>query len=252
MKSISVLILSVFLLCFTACVKEDPPAVKKLSASVSVVFPKVESDEDSNSDTNYGSVIDIDGNIYKTIKIGSQEWMTSNLKVTRYNNNSQSFYEKNSHRVDFPHWFDLETGAYCWYDNDPDKYKNLGALYNWEAVGSGKLCPTGWHVPDCDDWTQLVNSLGGVADPFNKLSGVALVSGITEDRIIESGFNPGLGGCYIGPKNFIVPDASLVYCYWWAAASYLEYNVPFTFIFSFSFFINVPQTYGFNVRCVKD
>ncbi len=54
-------------------------------------------------------------------------------------------------------WFHLTTPAYCWYDNDSATYKPLsGALYNWYTVNTGKLCPTGWHVPSDVEWYTLV------------------------------------------------------------------------------------------------
>lgn len=251
MKAILLLTTAFLFLFITACVKEDPPAVKKLLASVSLVFPKVGSDEDSNPDLEYGSVTDIDGNVYKTIQIAYQTWMADNLKVTRYNDNSPIHYESNGGPAGYTTWFGLDEGAYCWYDNDPDTYNNSGAIYNWKAVGTGKLCPTGWHVPDYFEWTELIKSLGGGVASFSEATDNAIVSGVSESRIKECGFNPCPGGCLHGFGFLWSHELPLNYL-WWIATPYIKYKFPYAYIFSFSIISDEPQSYGFNVRCVKD
>ena len=111
---------------------------------------------DNNPEIPYGSMTDQAGNIYKTIEIGSQTWMAENLKTTKYNDNK-----------DIPNvtgnsaWSNLTTPAYSWYDNDEAKNKPLyGALYNWFTVNTGKLCPTGWHVPTDTEFKTLETYLG--------------------------------------------------------------------------------------------
>ncbi|NBC81741.1 MAG: hypothetical protein GVY19_00010 [Bacteroidetes bacterium] len=104
----------------------------------------------------YGSLTDIDGNTYKTVKIGNQEWMAENLKTTKYNDRTNIPLET-SPIV----WYSLTTPAYCWYDNDEATYKpDYGALYNWYVVETRKLCPDGWYVPSDKDWKQLEMYLG--------------------------------------------------------------------------------------------
>jgi len=105
-----------------------------------------------NSSLTYGSVTDIDGNVYKTIPIGSQIWMAENLKTTRYNDGSAIPLIENDQS-----WEAARTPAYSWYGNDPSTYKDvLGAFYNFYAVNTGKLCPTGWRVPTIPDYQALV------------------------------------------------------------------------------------------------
>jgi uncharacterized protein (TIGR02145 family) len=102
-----------------------------------------------------GSVSDIDGNVYKTIQIGSQTWMAENLKTSKYNDGSQIPEVNGGY-----YWVGLKTGAYFSL-KDAATYKNTyGSLYNWYAVKTGKLCPTGWHVPSDDEWKQLEMALG--------------------------------------------------------------------------------------------
>ncbi len=103
-----------------------------------------------------GMVKDIDGNWYRTVKIGEQWWMAENLKTTRFNDRTKIPLVTNSTA-----WGSLTTPGYCWYGNN-SKYKNtFGALYNWfvaDAVSNGgkNLCPTGWHVPTDEECHQLV------------------------------------------------------------------------------------------------
>lgn len=101
-------------------------------------------------------VTDYDGNQYLIIEIGTQNWMGSNLKTIHYNDGTPilSVLEAD--------WYGNDSvGAYCWYDNDSATYSDpYGALYNWYAVETGKLCPVGWEVPDTNDFTVLINYLG--------------------------------------------------------------------------------------------
>lgn len=63
--------------------------------------------------------------------------------------------------TEFEPWGNLSSEAYCWFNNDEMTFAHIyGALYNWWAVETGKLCPAGWYVPGEDDWKQLEISLG--------------------------------------------------------------------------------------------
>lgn len=81
------------------------------------------------------TVTDIDGNVYSTVTIGTQVWLGENLKTTTYNDGSDILNSPST------------AGSYLIYGNNPDNKDTYGALYNWYAVNTGKLCPTGWHVP---------------------------------------------------------------------------------------------------------
>jgi uncharacterized protein (TIGR02145 family) len=58
-------------------------------------------------------------------------------------------------------WELLSTPGYCWYNDDLNNKNTYGALYNWFTVNSGKLCPTGYHVPSLTEWSAMVTFLGG-------------------------------------------------------------------------------------------
>lgn len=110
-----------------------------------------------NPDLTYGSVSDLDGNVYKTIQIGTQIWMAENLKTTKFNDQTAI-----PDITDNTEWESLITPGFCWYNNDESTYKGTyGALYNWYAAKTDKLCPAGWHVPSMVEWESLITYLGG-------------------------------------------------------------------------------------------
>lgn len=139
-----------------------------------------------------GLPVDGDGNEYDTIVIGTQTWLKENLKTTTYR-----FGNPVRLITDNTEWISWQQGAYCWYDNDP-KYKDIyGALYNWHAAKSQALCPDGWHVPTIEDWTVLINSLGGEYVAGGKLKEAGFVHWAKPNASAtnESGFT-GLPGGY--------------------------------------------------------
>lgn len=110
------------------------------------------------------TVTDIDGNTYGMVEIGTQIWMSENLKTTRYRDGS-SIPEVTGAAA----WSNLSSGAYSIYDNDGvnDVY---GKLYNYFAViDSRRLCPTGTHVPTVEEWRKLVEYIGGETYAGDKL-----------------------------------------------------------------------------------
>lgn len=108
------------------------------------------------------SLIDIDGNVYQTVKIGDQIWSVENLRVTHYNDGTPITKITND-----SDWVNATEGAYCYYMNDstilpgdnPENLKYYGALYNWYSIGTGKLAPNGWHIPSRAEWETLTNYL---------------------------------------------------------------------------------------------
>ncbi|NSW94745.1 MAG: fibrobacter succinogenes major paralogous domain-containing protein [Bacteroidales bacterium] len=236
---------------------EKPVEILPFYGSLSISrMPKNQNPEADSSKTNssgttdspiidYGSVSDIDGNIYKTIQIGNRTWMAENLKTTTYNDGNKIYFCPDGGPAGYTLWFGLGKGAYCWYDNDPSQNKDLGAFYNWHAVNTDKLCPAGWHVPSYSEWESLITFLGGKVYPFSEQTDNARVN-IQESIIEKSGFNPGTGHCLCG-WGFIE-----YYPYWWTSNSYIKYNFPYAYLIGFEYISDEPQSYGFNVRCLKD
>jgi uncharacterized protein (TIGR02145 family) len=114
-----------------------------------------------NPNMTYGTVSDIEGNVYRTIQIGTQEWMAENLKTTKLNDDTPIQLITNNAT-----WYNLSTPAYCLYFNNPVRYGTIyGALYNWHVITTEKLCPNGWHVPTNAEWTTMMNYL--VTEGYN-------------------------------------------------------------------------------------
>ena len=110
--------------------------------------------------TSPAQVTDRDGNNYKTVKIGNQEWMAGNLNVSHFKNGDVIPEVKT-----LDAWkkaLAAHKPACCYYQNEQPNGKVHGRLYNWYAVNDPRgLAPKGWHVPTEADWNMLANSLGG-------------------------------------------------------------------------------------------
>jgi uncharacterized protein (TIGR02145 family) len=197
---------------------------------------------------------DIDGNVYKTVTIGTQVWMAENLKTTKYNDGTAIPLVTN-----FDTWSASTIDAYCWYNNDSTNKEVYGALYNWYTVNTKKLCPTGWHVPADAEWTTMANYLEGENVTDSKLTGGKLKEkGTTHWKspntgaTNESGFTALPGGyrSYNGSFNFIEISG-----YWWSSTEYSATNVYF---WSIRYKYNLVYKYisdkpnGFSVRCLRD
>jgi uncharacterized protein (TIGR02145 family) len=131
-------------------------------------------EKDKDKDSN-GEIRDIDGNVYKSVIIGTQEWMVENLKTTKFNDGSAMPTGHNA-----TEWNSLgstSTGAFFIYphanidgiNSDAESLKAFGGLYNWYAVNSGKLCPKGWRVASDLDWSNLTQFVGGEVSAGGKL-----------------------------------------------------------------------------------
>lgn len=112
------------------------------------------------------SIADVDGNVYKTVVIGTQWWMAENLKVTKYNNGEEIPNLKNG-----ADWASTEAGAYCYYANRASFVDTYGSLYNWYTVADEReVCPTGWHVPTDEEWITLEKHLGMSAEEADRMT----------------------------------------------------------------------------------
>jgi uncharacterized protein (TIGR02145 family) len=207
---------------------------------------------------------DVDGNTYNTVTIGTQTWMTGNLKTTKYNDGSPI-----SLVTDSAAWATLTAPAYCWYNNDESANKNpFGALYNWYAVETNKLCPAGWHVPTDEEWTVLEDFLmnngyayEGSGNDIAK--SIAAASGwlandtagnVGNDQASnnKSGFTASQGGYRFSYGTFHYSGS---YGKWWTSTESSKTSAMIRFIFSGSSIVNSyanQKRNGFSVRCLKD
>ena len=122
------------------------------------------------------NITDAEGNSYKTITIGTQQWMAENLKVSKYSDGTTI-----PNITGITEWKNNATGAWVYYDNDAANNAKYGKLYNWYAVsktsnGNKNVCPIGWHVPTDAEWTVLTDYLGGTTVAGGKLKEVDTTS----------------------------------------------------------------------------
>ncbi|MCX6159147.1 MAG: fibrobacter succinogenes major paralogous domain-containing protein [Ignavibacteriae bacterium] len=143
-------------------------------------------------------VTDIDGNVYKTVKIGNQEWMAENLNVEHYRNGDSILQVQ-----DAKEWSILTTGAWCYYENNSENGKTNGKLYNLYAVNDSRgLAPEGWHIPNKAEFAQLSNYLGGDEIAGGKLKSTTLWYNPNTGATNESGFTIYPGGSRISNGDF--------------------------------------------------
>ncbi|HLF36112.1 MAG TPA: fibrobacter succinogenes major paralogous domain-containing protein [Cyclobacteriaceae bacterium] len=195
-------------------------------------------------------VMDGDGISYNTVKIGDQLWMSENLKTTKYNDGTPIPLV-----TDNTAWSNLKTPGYCWYNNDDGTFKNTyGALYNWYAVDTDKLCPAGWHIPTNDEWRTMINFIGDSSIAGNKMKEVGTIhwTSPNTDATNESGFTALPGGARY--YNGYFADIGN-FGYWWTTTEIDSTSALIRLLYCSS-----PGIYtdrydkwdGYSVRCLKN
>lgn len=204
-----------------------------------------------NSDLTYGAATDQDGNSYKTIQIGTQTWMAENLRATVYNDGSSipNVTDKNE-------WTYLTTGAYCNVNHttNSDSISTYGRLYNWNAVNSGKLAPTGWHIPTYAELTTLITYLGGEAVAGGKMKETGTTHWKADNILAtnESGFTAIPSGYINSIGEF---QSSGMGGYFWCSDHYGSQTSWDIYLFYNTGELNRnynPMNNGFSIRCIKD
>jgi uncharacterized protein (TIGR02145 family) len=204
------------------------------------------SDENTSGDT----LTDSDGNNYGMVTIGTQVWMDENLKTTKYKDNSSIPLV-----TDNTDWSNLVSPGYSWYNNDASSNKaTYGALYNWHTVNTGKLCPTGWHVPTDDEWRTLTSYLGGEAVAGGKLKEAGTSHWLSPNlgATNESGFTAVPGGARNIDGQFLELGTN---GYWWSSTAHDATHAWYHDMVSDDQWVNRFNYYkglGFSVRCIKD
>ncbi|MDA3817747.1 MAG: FISUMP domain-containing protein [Prolixibacteraceae bacterium] len=230
------------------------------------------------------TVEDFDGNVYNTVTIGTQVWMSENLKTTHYANGT-AIPLVNSNAT----WDALTatSKAYCWYDDDSTtNASKYGALYTWAAAMNGAasvtanpsgiqgVCPTGWHLPSDAEWTQMENYLADNGHNYDGTTGgggakiaksLASTSGWTSSSTTgavgnidystyrnKSGFTALPGGyrCSYGTFYGIGYDG-----YWWSATEYDATSAWYRYMGCYGSSVGRngdDKEVGFSVRCLRD
>jgi uncharacterized protein (TIGR02145 family) len=222
-------------------------------------------------------LIDVNENVYQTVRIGGQVWMAENLRVTRYNDGTAI-----TKITDSAAWCNifnnsLTTPAYCFYNNtsNADSIKKYGALYNWYTVNTKKLAPTGWHVPTDSEWEVMQSylvmhgySYDGTTDTSNNKIAMALAAktdwvsysytgvgcpGNNLTKNNSSGFSALPGGDRFLNGNFY--DIGY-YGFWWSATEDDASSAWYRYLGCGLNYLGrsgyVDKSCGFSVRLVRD
>ena len=201
---------------------------------------------------NFINCTDGDNFNYPVVGIGTQVWMAENLKTTTYRNGV-------SIGTTIPYNKEIAgeiAPAYQWaYAGNESNVATYGRLYTWFAVTDIRnVCPTGWRLPNDNDWTTLTNYLGGVNIAGGKLKEAGITHWTTPNAgaTNETGFTALPGGLrsYNGAYTFVGSNG-----FWWSSSEYsstnaLDRDMDYRFI---GFFWNYNlKSYGFSVRCLRD
>jgi uncharacterized protein (TIGR02145 family) len=206
------------------------------------------------------NITDAEGNSYKTVTIGTQQWMAENLKVSKYSDGTT--IPNITDNTQWENCFYNSKGAWSYYKNDAANNAKYGKLYNWYATsptsnGNKNVCPTGWHVPTDAEWTILTDYLGGesVAGSKMKEVGTSNWNSPNTDATNTSLFT-GLPGGYRfdhGGYGYIGENGN-----WWSST---KSNISDGYAWSRSLsryagdadsYNNYYLRFGFSVRCLRD
>ncbi|MFM7193545.1 MAG: FISUMP domain-containing protein, partial [Bacteroidota bacterium] len=201
-----------------------------------------------------GEATDIDGNKYRTVRIGDQEWFADNLKVTKYSNGDPipSYSTPES-------WQNSNSGARTVYNYDPAVINTYGRLYNWYASADARgVCPSGWVVPGNQEWFDLKNTLGD----FEGMKLRENTGWGGDNGTNESGFSARASGRTDPSGNFCCATGEGV---WWSSSTesgIANFPNPETIMVGSRFLLyatsqglernKAERYFGFSVRCVRD
>lgn len=194
-------------------------------------------------------VIDYDGNIYNTIKIGDQIWLKENSYATHFQNGDNIYATKDKPVYESVSLEDTSVQILITGTKDANYY---GKTFTWEkVVDSRNICPLGWHAADNNDWQKLINKLGGpdIAGLKMKEVGIEHWDKPNVGATNESGFTALPGGY----NNSVWVGA---YAFWWSAGqeydsiNALAWFLKYDEVGAYNFYTN--KNVGMTVRCIKN
>ncbi len=204
-------------------------------------------------------VYDLDNNKYTVVKIGKQYWLKENLRTTQYRDSTVILSG-----LDAGEWNQTTRGAYSTYENLSKNLDTYGLLYNGYAVGTGKLCPKGWHIPTDEEWKELETFLGVGNDEINRTGGRSTIAGLVKsqdywaDNTMKMENTSGFSVLPAGTRNdvgdFIVAGQ---FAGFWTST---PYETADNYLWYRHFYYNtsefgrnyVIKNNGYSCRCLKD
>jgi len=168
-----------------------------------------------------------DGHKYLTVMMANKTWMAENL-----NHNTNK--------------------SWC-YENNNSNCSKYGRLYDWNTAM--RACPSGWRLPDSDDWDDLIQEAGGASSAGKMLKSKTGWSqnGNGMDVYGWSALPGGYGGPQgiFGGKKFMAVGTMGS---WWSATEVGGYVVIRIINSNKDEMLELPyyKDIGQSVRCVKD
>lgn len=192
---------------------------------------------------------DVDGNVYSTVVIGTQTWMAENLKIKHYRNGDPITYIAEGQE-----WGATEEGEYCDYDLLGTLEDAYGLFYNWYAVADSRnIAPEGWHVPSDDEWTVLIDFLGGIEVAGEKMRESGFVHWWGEEAGGVSGTN--VSGFTALGAGFYGDDHGKWEARIWSSTEEEGSDlIKYLFLDLGNLMLRAhdPKTSGYSIRLVKD
>jgi uncharacterized protein (TIGR02145 family) len=198
------------------------------------------------------TLTDIDDIVYKTMTIGTQEWMAENLKTTKYRNGDLI-------PTTIPATLDISgenSPNYQWACEGNESYAaEYGRFYTWYAVtDSRNVCPTGWHIPTDEEWNTLTTFLGGEEVAGGKLKEIGTSHWTTPNTGAsdETSFTALPTGFRDVSRTF---DNFGTFGGWWSATestSTFAYSRYVSYNSAKIFWENISKLDGVGVRCLKN
>jgi uncharacterized protein (TIGR02145 family) len=243
-------------------VKKSTVIAKLIYLSIIFIMLGCDDQKDIVPIMETGSVVDIEGNNYTTVKIGNQWWMTENLKVKRFSNG-----ELISELRDNEAWSNAIAPGYCSFNNNGS---STGLLYNFHTIESDKnIAPYGWHVPTDEDWKILEEYLGMSVSELDETNwrgtdqGDQLkiettgTTGWVEFEDVwgtnTTGFSALGSSCRVFNGEWGIPPLRHSE-FWWTSTKSNGYGWFRSLDYKKSgiFRYNTEPNYGFSIRCVKN
>jgi uncharacterized protein (TIGR02145 family) len=186
-------------------------------------------------------VISHDGYDYSTVQIDDKCWFAENCRYLPNVSPSSSF----SDTTPYYYVYDYQ-GTDVAAAQATINYETYGVLYNWPAIMTEDICPSGWHVPSDGEFTQLTDYLGG-----NAVAGAAMKSATAWDGTNSSGFN-GLpaGIAYSGDFGFSGSNG-----YWWSSSASGSTDAWFRLLVNNNDGVlrsDADLITGYSARCIRD
>jgi uncharacterized protein (TIGR02145 family) len=207
----------------------------------------------------YGTVTDVDGNAYKTVKIGNQWWMCENLRVKHFQDGSNIVFIGNVNQDSV--WANTQESSYSFLNDSL-----FGCFYNHFAVQDvHKLAPLGWHIPTDEEWKTFEKTIGMSSVQADQLAWRG--SNQAEELIVKNSEGWPNGTVPFGMNTYdfsILPAGCRLFngeltfsksAFFWTSTSsssgngyyrYFDYQKKNIFRQT-----TYPQ-YGMSIRCVKD